>query len=62
MSNVINLFDKKEEKKTKVPEKNDDITNMLNEAEKKNKENKERMIADRKKANESVTRSYRLKK
>lgn len=72
MGDVINLFNRK---KSKIINKNQDITNNLNdvelqnktaldslkEAEVKNLENKERLKKERLKNNKGVLKSYRIK-
>ena len=75
MGKVISLSDFKRKKEVDLDSLCDEINATTNktkkkklaleafkEAERRNKENKERMKKERAKANKKVTRSYRLKK
>ncbi len=55
---VVSIFRKKED--VKIEEQN--ITDIFEEAFKRNKENQERLRKEREKDNKDVTKSYGLKK
>ena len=66
-SNVVSLFGAKGAAVKKKALKNDESTDenvdlMLNDAIRKNEENRKRLMEDRLKANRSVLKSYRINK
>ena len=64
MSIVINFKERAEQirKRRKDKEKNSDQASTLDEAVEKNTKNNERLKKERKQANNSVMKSYRLKR
>jgi hypothetical protein len=62
MSNVINLFAKKEELTEEVVIEADEVELSFEEIAKRNKENAERMKKERLRENKNVIRGYGLKK